>query len=114
MAKAYKAKWIIPSDGNVYENCALVVEGGRITEIIKQENLDCNQYASIKDFGNSVITPGFVNLHNHLQYNGLDLPQKTNLGRKFRKLLTIIQKHYFLAGINKKSYIYRLANLLSD
>ena len=114
MAKAYKAKWIIPSDGNVYENCALVVEGGRIAEIIKQENLDCNQYASIKDFGNSVITPGFVNLHNHLQYNGLDLPQKTNLGRKFRKLLTIIQKHYFLVGINKKSYIYRLANLLSD
>ena len=29
MAKAYKAKWIIPSDGNVYEDCALSVDEGK-------------------------------------------------------------------------------------
>ena len=76
MAKAYKAKWIIPSDGNVYENCALIVDEGKVQEIVKQESLDENLYSHIKDFENAVITPGFVNLHNHLQYSDLKLNNK--------------------------------------
>ncbi len=114
MAKAFKAKWIIPSDGNVYTDCALIVDEGKVVEIIKQDNLDESQYTNVKDFQNSVITPGFINLHNHLQYSYLEDRKKTDLKAKIKKLYTIFQKHYFLAGISKKSFIYRLANLLSE
>ena len=114
MAKAYKAKWIIPSDGNVYEDCALIVDEGKVVEIIKQENIDETQYSHIKDFNNSVITAGFINLHNHLQYSYLEDRKKIDLSAKIKKLYTVFKKHYFLAGISKKSFIYRLANLLSE
>ena len=114
MAKAFKAKWIIPSDGNVYTDCALIVDEGKVVEIIKQDSLDESQYTNVKDFQNSVITPGFINLHNHLQYSYLEDRKKTDLKAKIKKIYTIFQKHYFLAGISKKSFIYRLANLLSE
>ena len=114
MAKAFKAKWIIPSDGNVYTDCALIVDEGKVVEIIKQDSLDESQYTNVKDFQNSVITPGFINLHNHLQYSYLEDRKKTDLKAKIKKLYTIFQKHYFLAGISKKSFIYRLAKLLSE
>ncbi len=113
MAKAYKAKWILPSDGNVYENCALIVDEGKVQEIIKQENVIEEQYAHVRDFGNSVITPGFVNLHNHLQYSDLSIG-KQNLKRKIKKIYTNFKKHYFLAGISKNSFIHKLASLLSQ
>lgn len=113
MAKAYKAKWILPSDGNVYENCALIVDEGKVQEIIKQENIIEEQYAHVRDFGNAIITPGFVNLHNHLQYSDMSIG-KQNLKRKIKKLYTNFKKHYFLAGISKNSFIHKLANLLSQ
>ena len=34
MARAYKAKWIIPSEGNIYEDCDLIVDEGKVQEII--------------------------------------------------------------------------------
>ena len=114
MTKAYKAKWIIPSNGNIYEDCALVVDEGKVQEIIKQDSLIEENYTSIKDFKNALITPGFVNLHNHLQYTDLKKTKKSNLKAKFKRFYTIFKKHYFLTGISKKSFIYRLANLLSD
>jgi len=113
MAKAYKAKWIIPSDGNIYEDCALIVDEGKVQEIIKQDMLDETKFDFVRDFKNSLITPGFVNLHNHLQYTDLKA-KNTNLKAKFKKLYTVLKKHYFLTGISKKSFIFRLANLLSD
>lgn len=114
MATAFKAKWIIPSDGNVYENCALIVDEGKVQEIIKQESLIEGNYTSIKDFNNSIITPGFVNLHNHLQYSDLKKTNKRTLKAKLKRVYTTIKKHYFLTGISKKSFIYRLANLLGE
>ena len=114
MAKAYKAKWIIPSDGNIYEDCALIVEDGKIQELIKQEALDETKYSYVRDFQNSVITPGFVNLHNHLQYTDLKSANKNTIKANLKKLYTSFKKSYFLAGISKKSFIYRLSNLLTD
>ena len=114
MARAYKAKWIIPSDGSIWENSVLIVDEGKIQEIIKEENFNPELYSHVKDFKNAVITPGFVNLHNHLQYNYLQKNKSKTLKGKFKRLYTNLQKHYFLTGISKKSFIYRLSNLLSD
>ena len=113
MAKAYKAKWIIPSDGNIYEDCALIVDEGKVQEIVKQETIDESKFDIVRDFKNALITPGFVNLHSHLQYTDLQSKNK-NLKAKFKKLYTNLKKHYFLTGVSKKSFIVRLANLLSD
>ena len=72
MAKAFKAKWILTSSNGdyetVYENCALVVENGKISDILPQEEIYDEIYESVEDFGNAVITPGFVDLDANLQY----------------------------------------------
>ncbi len=114
MAKAYKAKWIIPSDGNLYENCALIVDEGKVQKIIPQNEIVEGDYTQIKDFQNALITPGFVNLHNHLQYSELKPHKPIGLKVRLKKIYTNIKKHYFLAGISKKSFIYKLSNLLSQ
>ncbi len=114
MAKAYKAKWIIPSDDNIYTDCALIVDEGKVQEIIKQEDLKEEQYSTVRDFGHSVITPGFVNLHNHLQYTDLQMSKKQDFKRRLKRFYTIFKKYYFLSGISRKSFVYRLSNLLSD
>ena len=62
MAKAYSAKWIMAQDGNIYEDCSLVVDEGKVQEIIKTKDLDKENIKHIKEFNNSVITPGFINL----------------------------------------------------
>ena len=114
MAKAYKAKWIIPSDGKVYENCYLAVEEGKVSKILEPKDFDESQYSHVKDFENAVITPGFVNLHNHLQYSYLQNTKKSELKAKIKKFYTKLKKNYFLGGLSKKSFVYKLANLLSD
>ena len=114
MSKAYKAKWIIPSDGNVYENCVLTVDEGKVVKIIKQEDFVESEYKHIKDYGNSVITPGFVNLHNHLQYSFLNNTKASDFRAKIKKIYTKLKKNYFLAGVSRKSFVCKLADLLSD
>ena len=113
MATAYKAKWIIPSDGNVYEDCALVVDEGKVIEIKKQESLSEDEYDHIRDYNDCVITPGFVNLHNHLQYTNIK-PKQKGVRPYIKRFYTVLKKFYFLGGISKKSFILKLANLLCD
>ena len=40
MAKAYKAKWIMAQDGNIYEDCALITDEGKVFTIVKQNEID--------------------------------------------------------------------------
>ena len=72
MAKGYSAKWIIAADGNLYEDCTLVVDEGKVEKIVKTEQLKEGECKNIKDYGRCVITPGFINLHNHLQYRDVN------------------------------------------
>jgi len=77
MKKIYKAKWILPSGGMIYEDYALLVDNGKIIELIPHALAD-NYDFEITDFAHSVITPGFINLHTHLQYTDL---KKTSFKR---------------------------------
>lgn len=112
MSKGYSAKWIIASDGNLYEDCTLVVDEGKVEKIVKTSELDTNECKNVKDYGRCVITPGFVNLHNHLQYTDVDIKQG-GIKYIFKKAYTQFRKHYFIAGIKKTSFVWRLADLLS-
>ena len=67
ISKSYSAKWIIAADGNLYEDCTMIVDEGKVQEIVKTSEFDLSKVKHNKDFGNSIITPGFINLHNHLQ-----------------------------------------------
>ncbi len=113
MSKGYSAKWIIAADGNLYEDCTLVVDEGRVEKIIKTSELKENECKNLKDYGHCVITPGFVNLHNHLQYTDVNKTQKC-IKYAFKKAYTVLKKHYFVAGIKKNSFVYKLADLLSN
>ncbi len=114
MAKAYSAKWIMAQDGNIYEDCSLVVDEGKVQEIIKTKDLDKENIKHIKEFNNSVITPGFINLHNHLQYTNIGKTKLKGFKENIKKIFTDLKKHYHLAGIPKNSFTYKLADLLSE
>lgn len=114
MAKGYSAKWIMDGDGNVFEDCTLVVDEGKVQEIVKTADLDKNSVKHFKETGNSVITPGFINLHNHLQYTDVGIIKLKGIKENLKKLFTNFKKHYYLAGISKNSFTYKLANLLSE
>jgi len=67
--KFYKSKYIISSGEKIFEDCILVVQDGKVFDIVRNDKVSEN--TEVTDFGNAVITPGFVNLHTHLQYTDL-------------------------------------------
>lgn len=113
MTKAYSAKWIIAADGNLHEDCTLIVDEGKIERIIKTVELKEDEKKNLKDYGRCVFTPGFVNLHNHLQYTDVKTKQNS-IKYALKRAYTVLKKHYFVAGIKKNSFVYKLADLLGN
>lgn len=75
MAKAYQGHILYtknPDRFEIYENGAVIVEDGRVVEVLKTlpENLEALE---VFDMGDRLIIPGFVDLHFHA-------PQFPNLG----------------------------------
>lgn len=62
----HTAKIIITNDGEPILNGALLVEDGKIAKVGSKD--DFSSDVSIIDHGNSIICPGFINLHTHLLY----------------------------------------------
>lgn len=114
MSKGYSSKWIIAADGNLYEDCTIIIDEGKVQQIIKTSELDLSSIKHHKDFGRAVITPGFINLHNHLQYTEIGKVKSKGFKSFIKRLFVNFKKHYFIAGINKTSFIFKLANLLSE
>ncbi len=114
MTKGYSAKWIISADGNVYEDCTLIVDEGKVDKIIKTSELEGSMPKHLKDYGNSVITPGFISLHNHLQYTNIGKTSCRGFANSLKKLFINLKRAYFLGGINKNSFVSKIANLLSE
>lgn len=59
------ARWLIPVAQAPIERGILVIEGERIVAV-----LPANACRADIDFGNAVLTPGFVNAHTHLDLTG--------------------------------------------
>ncbi len=70
----YRAKWLLPVTADPIENGALAVEGDRIVGVGTPADFPG---ASPRDLGDSILLPGFVNAHTHLEmtcYHGRVAP----------------------------------------
>ncbi|MDO8886618.1 amidohydrolase family protein [Candidatus Oleimmundimicrobium sp.] len=75
-----KAKWVLPVNKKPIEDGAIVVSGDRIEAVGKRKKLEKNYPdEKIKDFGQAVLMPGFIDAHTHFEYSAFrglcdDLP----------------------------------------
>ena len=114
MPKCYSAKYIITGDGNLFEDSTIVVEEGKIQKIVPNSEFDKENCKNYKDYGNAIITPGFVNIHNQLQYNDIGKIKSKKIKSVIKRFFMNIKKQYFLAGLNKNSFVYKVGNLLAQ
>ena len=109
MTKAYKAKWILTaSEGDYkpcYENCALLVDNGKISDILPQNEICDEIYEAVEDFGNSIITPGFINLRANLQYRE---------STEYKKLWIKIKQFFAMLGTPIDNYAMKLADIEAE
>lgn len=111
--KCYKSRWILTSTGEILENCALVVDEGKIVDIIPNSSVDfAPQY--VKDFGNCVITPGFVDLFTQFQYTNVRKVKPQSFQCRLKKFFITFSMKYNFAGIGKNNYCYKWAQILTD
>lgn len=114
MPKAYKAKWIIPADGKVYKDHILTVEEGKVIGIIPPSEFKEEDYRHVKDYGNCVITPGFICLHTHLQYTDIGKWCSTTMKSRAKSFFGSLKKAIDLAGVPKESFSYKVSSLLNE
>lgn len=112
--KCYKSRWILTSTGEVLENMALVVDEGKFLEIIP--NSETSKFAEkyVKDLGNSVVTPGFVDLFTQYQYTNFGAAKPKGIKNNLKKFFQTIAKKYTFAGVKPDNYSLKWANILSD
>lgn len=65
----YRADWLLPVSAPVVADGALVVSGERILGLgAAAELIAAYPSATVVDVGRSIIMPGFVNCHSHIEY----------------------------------------------
>jgi cytosine/adenosine deaminase-related metal-dependent hydrolase len=65
----YRADWVIPVAAPVLADGALAVAGERIAAVGPAEDVvAAHPEAVVVDLGRSIVMPGFVNCHSHLEY----------------------------------------------
>ena len=75
MLTLHLAKTIITNNGEPVIDGGLLIEGSKIIQIGEKEDFGSYENTKIIDRGNSLICPGFINLHAHLLYSKVE---KTN------------------------------------
>lgn len=113
--KCYKAKWILTSEAEILEDYAIVVDEGKIVDILPNSDVKFDDEEKIvKELGNAVITPGFIDLFAQYQYTDLSSPKPKCLRAKFKKFFQTVAKKYTFAGVKPDNYSLKWANILSD
>ena len=69
------AHWVLPMQGDPIKNGAVEIDGSVIKNVFTQEEfLRLNPpRQDVSDYGESIIAPGLINLHTHLEYSVLHL-----------------------------------------
>ncbi len=115
MKTLYKVKWLLPGNRQVLEDAGFIVEKDSIVEILNQNELAGINFDEFKvvDFGNAVITPGFINLHAHLQYTQIGEKQPKSILNRLKRLGLYLRKLWIL-GKNRKSFVSWIINLIIE
>ncbi len=66
-----KARYVLPIASDALENASVTIKGGEIAEVSKSETISHSENEDLRDYGNAIIVPGFINLHSHLDYSHL-------------------------------------------
>lgn len=111
--KCYKAKWILTSTDKVLEDMAIVVDEGKIIDIIPNSDVNFDE-KHIKDLGNAVITPGFIDLLTQFQYTDIGSAKPQSLKNKIKKFFKVFSLKYNFAGVSQESYSRKWAEILTD
>jgi cytosine/adenosine deaminase-related metal-dependent hydrolase len=64
---AYRARWICPISSAPIENGIIIIKGDKIIEVSRYEDRENSLPANVIDLGDSIIFPGFINIHTHLE-----------------------------------------------
>ena len=111
--KCYKARWILTSTGEVLENKALVVDEGKFVDIIDIEETSKFEEKYVKDLGNCVVTPGFIDLFTQYQYTDIGKIKPHGVKNKLKKFFQTLAKKYTFVGVSPNNYALKWANILS-
>lgn len=110
--KCYKAKWLLTSN-EVLEDMALVVDEGKIINIIPHSEIDFDS-KYIKDYGNAVITAGFIDMLTQYQYTDILSLKPESFKCKFKKIIKMFQLSCTFAGVSQHSYSRKWAGILAN
>ena len=69
-----RARWIVPVGMPAIENGWVRIERGRFAAIGRWAGLSAPASAAILDLGDSILLPGLVNAHTHLEFSDLPRP----------------------------------------
>lgn len=101
--KCYKAKWILTSADEVLRDMAIVVDEGKIIDIIPNSDVNFDE-KFIKDLGNAVITPGFIDLLTQYQYTDIGIVKPQSLKNKIKRFFKLFSLKYNFAGVSQENY----------
>lgn len=111
--KCYKAKWILTSADEVLRDMAIVVDEGKIIDIIPNSEVHFDE-KYVKDLGNAVITPGFIDLLTQYQYTDVGVVKPQSLKNKIKRFFKLFSLKYNFAGVSQENYSRRWASILTD
>lgn len=111
--KCYKAKWILTSEDAVLEDMALVVDGGKIVDIIPNADVKFEE-KYVKNLGNAVITPGFIDMFTQYQYTDIGVIKPSGLKNILKRFWINLSKTSTFAGVKADNYSLKWANILSS
>ena len=111
--KCYKTKWILTSEDSVLEDMALVVDEGKIVDIIPNSQVNFEE-KYVKNLGNSVVTPGFIDLLTQFQYTNENKVKPRGLKNSLKHFFMNLNRKYTFAGVSPKNYSLKWANILTN
>ncbi|MCK9244526.1 MAG: amidohydrolase family protein [Candidatus Marinimicrobia bacterium] len=72
LLNGYTARWVVPVSKPPIEQGVVIVRGQQIVEVESADKLQSVIDTPLIDLGNSVIFPGFINTHTHLEHPPLN------------------------------------------
>ena len=101
------------SEDNVLEDMALVVDGGKIIDIIPNSEVNFEEKC-VKNLGNAVITPGFIDLFTQFQYTDVGAGKPKGFKNALKRFFIGLSKTSTFAGVRADNYSLKWANILSS